>query len=75
MQRAGTVVRIAQGLLIVRAPDGTHPDIGESVIDENLEEVGQIVDVFGPRNRPYLAVSPAEEVHPPALLNTRLYVN
>lgn len=72
MRRAGTVVRVAQGLAIVQAADADHPDIGTTVLDESLADVGRIVDVFGPVERPYLAVSPAAEA--PALLGEPLYV-
>ncbi len=64
MKRVGEVVRIAQGLLVVRSSDD-HPDIGTSVIDENLDDVGTVVSVFGPVDRPYLAVSPTVDVLAP----------
>jgi RNA-binding protein len=61
MKRLGEVVRTAQGLAIVRSPDETYPDIGTSVVDEGLDEVGTVVDVFGPVGRPYVAVSSERE--------------
>jgi len=73
MNRVGEVVRIAQGLLVVRAPDESVPGIGASVVDESLADVGRVVDVFGPVERPYVAVSPADDVQPPALLGEKLY--
>ncbi|MFB6093723.1 MAG: H/ACA ribonucleoprotein complex subunit GAR1 [Halanaeroarchaeum sp.] len=73
MRRAGTVERIAQGLLVLRAADSTHASIGDTVIDERLEDVGRVVDVFGPVSRPYLAVTPEEDVHGPALVGETLY--
>lgn len=60
MRRIGSVVRTAQGIAVVRTEDGTYPDIGTAVVDENLTEIGTVVDVFGPVNRPYVAVSPDE---------------
>lgn len=74
MQKAGTVVRIAQGLLVVRADAESIPQIGTPVVDENIDDVGQVVDVFGPTANPYLAIHPDENVHAPALLNATLYV-
>ncbi|MFB6137486.1 MAG: H/ACA ribonucleoprotein complex subunit GAR1 [Halobacteriaceae archaeon] len=88
MRRAGTVVRVAQGLAVVRAAadgDGDDakaagdagnapPDIGATAVDESLEEVGRIVDVFGPVAAPYLAVSPASGTTAASLLGERLYV-
>ena len=73
MNRVGEVARLAQGLLIVRAPDESVPEIGASVVDESLADVGRVVDVFGPVERPYVAVSPADDVEPPALLGEKLY--
>ena len=73
MRAVGEVVRTAQGLAVLRADDDDHPDIGTEVVDERLETVGRVVDVFGPVERPYLAVSPADGVAVPALLGERLY--
>ncbi|MFB6113837.1 MAG: H/ACA ribonucleoprotein complex subunit GAR1 [Halodesulfurarchaeum sp.] len=74
MRRAGTVLRIAQGRLVVRAPGPEPPDFGETVLDEHLESVGTIVDVFGPVDRPYLTVVPLDSINPPSLLNEPLYL-
>jgi RNA-binding protein len=43
------------------------------VVDEDLEEVGRVVDVFGPVERPFLAVSPDDGVSPALLLDRPLY--
>ena len=74
MRKAGTVVRLAQGLLVLRSPTADVPDIGTEVLDENLDAVGRIVDVFGPVDSPYLAVTPTDDVHGPSLLNASLYL-
>ncbi|WP_240792415.1 Gar1/Naf1 family protein [Salarchaeum sp. JOR-1] len=74
MRRAGTVARTAQGLAIVRCEDETHPDIGAAVVDSSLDDVGRVVDVFGPTSRPYLAVTPENGVHLPAILGETLYL-
>ena len=73
MKRVGSVVRVAQGLAVVRSPDGGYADVGTETLDEELTTVGSVVDVFGPVDRPYMAVSPAEDVHLPGLLGTTLY--
>jgi RNA-binding protein len=73
MKRIGEVVRIAQNVAVVRAPDADHVDIGTPVVDENLDDLGRVVDVFGPVERPYLAVSPDDDVHLPALVGSPLY--
>jgi len=74
MERAGDVVRTAQNVAVVRCESDDHPDIGDSVVDQNLHVVGRVVDVFGPVERPYLSVTPASGVHLPALVGETLYV-
>jgi RNA-binding protein len=74
VQRLGTVTRTAQGLAVVRCDEGAAaPDIGMTAIDDSLSDVGRVVDVFGPVDRPYLAVSPVDRVRLPDLLGTKLY--
>ncbi len=73
MRRVGEVVRTAQGLAVVRAPDADHPDVGSAVVDERLATLGRVVDVFGPVDRPYVAVSPAEDRSPASLLGEAVY--
>jgi RNA-binding protein len=73
MRRVGEVVRTAQGLAVVRSPDEEHPRLGTAVVNESLEEVGRVVDVFGPVERPYLAVSPGADVVPAGLIGSKLY--
>jgi len=74
MQRAGTVVRIAQGVLVVRTDSDDHADIGAILVDETLSVVGRVVDVFGPVDQPYMAVTPDDDVHPPAVIGSTLYL-
>ncbi|WP_227354855.1 H/ACA ribonucleoprotein complex subunit GAR1 [Haladaptatus salinisoli] len=73
MRRLGQVVRTAQGLAIVRSPGEEHPDLGTEAVDESLRTVGRVVDVFGPVERPYLAVSPDEGTRLAALVGSKLY--
>jgi RNA-binding protein len=74
VHRLGTVTRTAQGLAIVRRDVATDvPAVGTAAVDESLSEVGRVVDVFGPVDRPYLAISPADHVRLPDLLGTKLY--
>ena len=73
MRAVGEVVRTAQGLAVLRSDDEDHPDPGTPLVDQGLEDVGRVVDVFGPVERPYLAVSPADGVVLPELLGERLY--
>jgi len=73
MRRVGTVVRTAGGVAVARSPDDSRPAIGDAVVDDALDAVGRVVDVFGPVARPYFVVAP-ERANPAALLNERLYV-
>jgi len=72
MERIGTVERTAQGLAILRAEE--PPEIGTAVVDESLDAAGRVVDVFGPVDHPYVAVTPADGRRLPELLGERLYV-
>ena len=77
MRRVGTVVRTAQGLAIARVDDDGRghepPDIGLMVVDESLSTVGRVVDVFGPVERPYVAVTPTDGVALATLMGGKLY--
>ncbi len=73
MKRVGEVVRTTQGLAVLRSPGEGYPDLGTGVVDQNLESVGRVVDVFGPVDRPYVAVSPKPEVTLATLLGEKLY--
>jgi len=72
MHRLGEVMSTAQGLLVARLPDDDRPDVGATAVDESLDEVGRVVDVFGPVDRPYVAVTPDDD-HPDRLLGEKLY--
>lgn len=72
MKRAGTVVGVAQGVAVVRSDDATAPDQGTAVVDEGLDDVGRVVDVFGPVERPYLAVAPDLD-NPARLVGSPVY--
>ncbi|WP_152040290.1 H/ACA ribonucleoprotein complex subunit GAR1 [Salinigranum salinum] len=72
MKRVGTVSRIAQGVAIVRLDDDP-PEIGTPVVDDSLSRVGRVVDVFGPVDRPYVAVSPSSGVTLASLVGSKLY--
>jgi RNA-binding protein len=73
MKAVGEVVRATGGVAILRVQDEGHPDIGAPVVDDQLEFVGRVVDVFGPVARPYVAVTPNEDVRLPTLVGERLY--
>lgn len=72
MNRIGTVVRVAQGMLVARHLDGPVPSIGTETVDEDLTPVGTVVTVFGPVAEPYVLIDPTIEDEP-AMLNRRVY--
>jgi RNA-binding protein len=72
MERLGTTNRIAQGLAIVRVED--IPNVGTTVVDDQLDDVGTVVDVFGPVDAPYAAVSPVDSRRLATLLGEPLYL-
>lgn len=74
MLRAGTVVRAAGGVAVVRSADPEPPAIGTPTVDERLADTGEIVDVFGPVDTPYLAVSPPADRRPGSLVGDVLYI-
>jgi len=61
LRRVGDVVRAAQGLAVVRTPGEEFPGAGTTLVDESLTAAGEVVAVFGPVERPYLAVTPETE--------------
>lgn len=73
MERVGTVVKFAQGLLVVRSDAASYPSIGTAVIDERLEAVGSVVDVIGPVDQPFVIVSPSDDSEMSSALNQRVY--
>lgn len=73
MRRVGSVSRVVQGLAIVRCEDADPPEIGREVLDEDLSTVGRIVDVFGPVERPYVAISVEGHRRPASILGSKLY--
>lgn len=74
MDRAGVVDSRTQGLLVLRAFGPDPPAIGATVVNERLNRVGTIVDVFGPVDRPYLAVDPDDDTDDMITIGDRLYI-
>jgi RNA-binding protein len=73
MEPVGEVTGVAGGVVVARADDESTPGIGGEVVNESLDRVGSVVDVFGPVERPYVAVSPDEGVRTATLVGKRLY--
>ena len=73
MERLGTVVRTANRLAIARLPDDDNPRIGTEAVDDQLSSIGRVVDVFGPVERPYVAIKLDDDSNLPALLGSKVY--
>jgi RNA-binding protein involved in rRNA processing len=72
MNRVGEVVRAAQGLAVIRCASESHPGLGAPLVDEQLTTLGAVVDIFGPVDRPYVAVAPTDS-DPAAALGRTVY--
>lgn len=73
MKRLGEVTQVVAGRLIVRSSEGEPPAVGSRAVDADLEEVGRVVDVFGPVRRPFVTLTPTDDADP-TRLGQRLYV-
>ncbi|MBS7659749.1 MAG: Gar1/Naf1 family protein [Candidatus Bathyarchaeia archaeon] len=72
MIRLGSALHISSsGNIIVKIEN--LPKIGDKVVDENLNVVGEVFDIFGPVSAPYAAVKP-KTTKPENLVNKLLYV-
>jgi len=73
MKRLGKVSHYAkQGFLILRTD--WVPSLNDPVVDKKLTVVGVVKDVFGPVNRPYVAVKPRVR-DPESYVGSLLYVD
>ena len=75
MRRLGKVLHISnRGSIIVRTEK--TPPIGSKsiVMDKKAQEVGTIIDVFGPVKFPYVAIKPRRGFDPQKLVGQMLYL-
>ena len=76
MRRLGTVLHISnRGSIIVRTEK--VPPVGSKsiVFDKRAQEIGIIIDVFGPVKNPYLAIRPNKEFDSKKLVGQVLYIH
>ncbi|MFW9958853.1 MAG: H/ACA ribonucleoprotein complex subunit GAR1 [Candidatus Odinarchaeota archaeon] len=76
MRRLGTVLQIShRGTIIVRTEK--VPPVGDKsiVFDKRAQEIGIIVDVFGPVKHPYVAIRPNKEFDTKKLIGQVLYMH
>ena len=72
MQRLGKVISVTPSQNFVVKLDKT-PQIGATVIDENLKTVGRVFDIIGPVSSPYAVIKPTIKT-PEKLANKKLYL-
>jgi RNA-binding protein len=72
LQRLGRVLHISPSRNIIAKVEHL-PQIGETIVDENLKPVGKVFDILGPVSSPYVAIRPAVS-EPEKLASKMLYV-
>ena len=75
MRRLGKVLHISnRGSIIIRTEK--TPPVGRQaiVMDKKAQEVGIIIDVFGPVNFPYVAIKPNRGYDSQKLVGQMLYL-
>ena len=75
MRRLGKVLHISnRGSIIIRTEK--TPPVGRQtiVMDKQAQEVGTIIDVFGPVKYPYVAIKPNRGIDPQKLVGQMLYL-
>jgi RNA-binding protein len=75
VRRLGKVLHISKRGSIILRTDKT-PAVGTRsvVLDKKAQEVGTIIDVFGPVKEPYVAVRPKRDFDASKLIGQMLYL-
>ena len=75
MRRLGKVLHISKRGSIILRTEKTPPVGARSVVlDKKAQEVGTIIDVFGPVKEPYVAVRPKRDFEVSKLIGQMLYL-
>jgi RNA-binding protein len=61
LQRVGRVLHVSSSRNIIVKVEKKIPKLGEKVVDENLNIVGEVFDIIGPVSSPYISVKPKTE--------------
>jgi RNA-binding protein len=76
MRRLGTVLHISnRGSIIVRTEKVLSVGSKSIVYDKRAQEIGSVVDVFGPVKNPYVAIRPINDLDPKKLVGQVLYMH
>lgn len=75
MRRLGKVLHVSSRGSIVLRTDKTPP-IGKEarVFDKKAQEVGFVIDVFGPVKSPYVSIRPKKSLDPKKFVGQMLYL-
>jgi len=75
MRRLGKVLHISNRGSIILRVDKTPPMGSKSIVmDKQAQEIGTIVDVFGPVANPYVAIRPRRDFDLQKLVGQMLYL-
>ena len=75
MRRLGKVLHISnRGSIIIRTEKTSPVGRQTIVMDKKAQEVGTIIDVFGPVKYPYVAIKPNRGYDPQKLVGQMLYL-
>jgi len=60
LQRLGAALHVtpSRNLIARLEQAGEIPQIGSTVLDENLKPIGRIFDIIGPVSHPYVSIRP-----------------
>ncbi|MHA1594504.1 MAG: H/ACA ribonucleoprotein complex subunit GAR1 [Candidatus Baldrarchaeia archaeon] len=73
IKRLGKVLHVSpHKVMIVRSTFA--PAIGNTVVTKDMENIGEVFDVFGPVSKPYVSIKPKKGVDPEKLIGATLYV-
>jgi len=71
LRRLGQVLHVSRSQNIILRTENV-PRIGETVVDEDLNKIGEVFDIFGPVSSPYVSVRPYAK-KPEKMKGTMLY--
>ncbi|MFW9835530.1 MAG: H/ACA ribonucleoprotein complex subunit GAR1 [Candidatus Thorarchaeota archaeon] len=75
MRRLGKVLHISKRGSIILRTDKTPPVGSRSIVlNKKAQEVGTIIDVFGPVKEPYVAIRPKRDLDTSKLVGQMLYL-
>jgi RNA-binding protein len=73
MRRLGKVTHVSQQGSIILKTDKTPP-IGAAVVDKKVQQIGSVLDVFGPVKEPYVSIRPNRGIDGSKLVGQTLYL-